>query len=113
MRRFLVALALVLVPNLALAASQVVTIQYSAGSRAYFFIDSTPPIMNLATPPSQIASAIIEATTKKAADALASLEKVDGRMYSCKATAFLIVEDFLGNHVGLSKLSAKTCVALN
>jgi hypothetical protein len=49
---------------------------------------------------------------KRAADALAALTRVDGKQYTCRATAFFMNSDETnGRHIGISSL--KGCAALN
>ena len=114
MNRLLVTLALILAPVVASATPQTITIEYDGdvGTPGFFLIASTPPVMDLNSPPNVVSGAILEAMSKKVADALASLERVNGKQYSCKAVAFFNRNDSnAGWIVGLSSL--KSCEALN
>jgi hypothetical protein len=99
MNRFLVALALVVLPAVASAAPQTVRLEYFASYGDWEVLDSSTPIMDRENPPLFV-QAFAWTLTKQAADGLAALSAVDGKQYRCKATAFFVESDSFGAHIG-------------
>ena len=112
MTRFLLALILLATPTAASAARQTVLLEYAEVDGDWYLISADPPITDNSVNPRIVANAVVVATTKKAADALAALTRVDRKHYICKATAFYMLKDsYPGYRPGISSLRA--CKAQN
>lgn len=112
MKRILLALALLALPSVSSAAPQVVQITYSAPFHGWAVLGSVPPII-LQDGTSLSTGGLVFPTVKRVADALGTLPRIDGKVYSCKASAFAgpVVD---GNPlIEMSSLNAKSCVLLN
>lgn len=107
MKRALLAFLILILPIVASAAPQQITIQYDSDTASWSVIDASPPLTLPNGAP--VTQGSLVPVTKGVADALTKLQAVDGKRYRCKATAFQMIQTPVANWFGVSSFNARSC----